>query len=174
MANYNNKNKKNVGGHKATTKKRATYTNVTLPLGHADFYAQNLSDVMNILDKVPFDSISVPVSMSRALLNKDDSKGFVPVGNVQKVSGTNFTLSLNENASKRVNEILEEVKNDPDNECVVMLRCKKDYKTDTINYVSAIYIDKGAVADNCYSDIVENMGTEDPSTENDEEASSEE
>ena len=138
MTNNNNKNNKsnfkkpynNKG--KAPMKRKVRYVNKTVKLGSSDFYNFNLSDLLNILDSVPFDKISVPVSMGRGILNGDDSTGFSTVGNIQKFNGTEMVISVTEAAAEKITD-----------EVVAIARCKKNRETGEITYVSAIYLDKG-------------------------------
>ena len=133
-AKTNNKN--------ANAKRKTTYVNKTIALGCSDFYDQALSDVLNLLDSIPFNKVSIPVSMKRSLLNGDDNKGFITVGNVQKFVGTNFTVSVTEAAANKITD-----------EHVIIVRCRKDHETGEITYISAIYIDEGTPADDSYKDL---------------------
>lgn len=123
-------------------KKRPAYVNKTVKLGSSDFYNTNLSDILNIFDAVPFDKISIPVSMSRALLNGDDSKGFTTIGNIRNTSGTSIVVSVSEAVASKI-----------DDSIVAIVRCKKNYETGEITYISAINLDKGTPVDFSYEDF---------------------
>lgn len=117
-------------------KKKPAFTKMTFRLGSSDFYNQSLSDIVDLFSKIPFDIVAIPVSMSRALLNGDDSKGFMNVGTVYSTDGTDVTVTISDTFKDKITD-----------DMVVTVRCRKDRETDEITYISAFNIEKGEPAD---------------------------
>lgn len=131
-SSYHGRQPRKFGSDKRTINK-PEYVKTNVMLGYSDFMAANMTDIMNILDEVPFDKISIPVTMTKsAVFGNKNSIGFVTVGNIVSVKGTTFTINMQKEIADRLTE-----------ESVIGIRCTKDKTTGEINFISSIFITKG-------------------------------
>ena len=132
MAN-NNFNNKKPNGKKDNTKtfKKPTYVKKQIQIAYADFYAESLDSLYNLLGSITWNKISIPVKMARAeLLNDNTAKGSVVIGSVVKFNTDNtFTISMTEENAKRITD-----------KCVMGIRCHKDRNTGEIDFITELNI----------------------------------
>ena len=127
-------NYKKGGYHKdnRSNRPKPEYKKVMLSLGYSEYIEDQIDRVVDILNNVPFDKISIPVNMAKGILyDNPEVKGFVPVGNVVKFDGSVFTVSINARAEEKI-----------DGGYVIGVRCTKN-EDGEITFISSIYITKG-------------------------------
>lgn len=165
MANFkNNKkgnNKKNITTNpqqKKVTKPK--YVKIKVAIATSDFYKSSLDSLYNLLCSISFDKVAVPVHMSKSeLFGNDQLKGTAVFGIISKFNNDNtFTVSVQENLADKFIE----------DEHVMSIRCKKDYKSGEITYVSSFCIVKGESVQNDYDDIEKAMCDSEEESESDE------
>lgn len=141
---FNSSKKDNTGGKKDFHKK-PTFKKVQIPIAYSDFYASKIDSLYNLLDQITFDLIAIPVKMNKSEFSGDDSlRGNMIVGTVVKFNNDNtLTISMSEEYAGHVTK-----------DMVVGIRCRKDYTTDEVNYISEFTItSKYESIDAHYKDI---------------------
>lgn len=154
MANFKN-NKKGNNKKNTTTnpqQKKVTkpkYVKIKVAIATSDFYKSSLDSLYNLLCSISFDKVAVPVHMSKSeLFGNDQLKGTAVFGIISKFNNDNtFTVSVQENLADKFIE----------DEHVMSIRCKKDYESGEITYVSSFCIVKGESVQNDYDDIEKAM-----------------
>lgn len=148
---FNNRdNRDNRGGGKFnnTRKPKPVFVKVKVEIGDSDFYGDNLDSLYNLLCSISFDKVAIPVTMSKAeLFDNSQLKGTATFGTIEKFNNDNsFTVSVPEqNATKLTNGH------------VMSIRCKKDYTTSELTYVTAFTIVKGTAVKSKYDDVEKEM-----------------
>lgn len=150
MTNFKNKkgNKKNTNQQqKKVTKPK--YTKIKVAIATSDFYKSSLDSLYNLLCSISFDKVAVPVYMSKSeLFGNDQLKGTAVFGVISKFNNDNtFTVSVQENLADKFIE----------GEHVMSIRCKKDYESGEITYVTSFCIVKGESVQDDYDDIEKAM-----------------
>ena len=150
MANFKNKkgNKKNTNQQqKKVTKPK--YTKIKVAIATSDFYKSSLDSLYNLLCSISFDKVAVPVYMSKSeLFGNDQLKGTAVFGVISKFNNDNtFTVSVQENLADKFIE----------GEHVMGIRCKKEYESGEITYVTSFCIVKGESVQDDYDDIEKAM-----------------
>ena len=165
MANFKN-NKKGNNQKNTTTnpqQKKVTkpkYVKIKVAIATSDFYKSSLDSLYNLLCSISFDKVAVPVHMSKSeLFGNDQLKGTAVFGIISKFNNDNtFTVSVQENLADKFIE----------DEHVMSIRCKKDYESGEITYVSSFCIVKGESVQNDYDDIEKAMCDSEEESESDE------
>lgn len=165
MANFkNNKkgnNKKNTTTNPQQRKgTKPKYVKIKVAIATSDFYKSSLDSLYNLLCSISFDKVAVPVHMSKSeLFGNDQLKGTAVFGIISKFNNDNtFTVSVQENLADKFIE----------DEHVMSIRCKKDYESGEITYVSSFCIVKGESVQNDYDDIEKAMCDSEEESESDE------
>ena len=143
-----NPSKKDNAGKKDFPKK-PVFKKVQIPIAYSDFYASKIDSLYNLLDQITFDLIAIPVKMNKSEFSGDNSlRGNMIVGTVVKFNNDNtLTISMSEEYAGHVTK-----------DMVVGIRCRKDYSTDEINYISEFTITaKYESIDAHYKDINESF-----------------
>ena len=165
MANFKN-NKKGNNKKNTTTnpqQKKVTkpkYVKIKVAIATSDFYKSSLDSLYNLLCSISFDKVAIPVHMSKSeLFGNDQLKGTAVFGIISKFNNDNtFTVSVQENLADKFIE----------DEHVMSIRCKKDYESGEITYVSSFCIVKGESVQNDYDDIEKAMCDGEEESESDE------
>ena len=165
MANFKN-NKKGNNQKNTTTnpqQKKVTkpkYVKIKVAIATSDFYKSSLDSLYNLLCSISFDKVAIPVHMSKSeLFGNDQLKGTAVFGIISKFNNDNtFTVSVQENLADKFIE----------DEHVMSIRCKKDYESGEITYVSSFCIVKGESVQNDYDDIEKAMCDSEEESESDE------
>ena len=149
MANFKNRNTKREGN---TTNQKFTkpkFKKVNVAIADSNFYRSNLDSLYNLLCSISFDKVAVPVYMSKSeLFGNDQLKGTAVFGVISKFNNDNtFTVSVQENLADKFIE----------GEHVMSIRCKKDYESGEITYVTSFCIVKGESVQDDYDDIEKAM-----------------
>jgi hypothetical protein len=135
--------------------KRPVYKKVRIPIAYSDFYAGKIDSLYNLLDQVRFDLVAIPAKMNKSEFSGDNTlRGNMIIGTIVSFNNDNtLTVSVSEEYSKHITE-----------DMVVGLRCRKDYSTDEVNYISEFTItSKYESIDAHYKDIADefNNGNDD-------------
>lgn len=160
MPNNNFKNKsvkKNTTAVQPRKFSKPKYTKINVAIAASDFYKSNLDSLYNLLCSISFDKVAIPVYMLKSeLYDNDQLKGTTVFGVISKFNNDNtFTISVQENlADKFIKD-----------EHVMSIRCKKDYESGEITYVTSFCIVKGESVQDDYDDIEKAMCYADETSE---------
>lgn len=136
--------------------KKPAFKKVKIPIAYSDFYATNIDSLYDLLDKIAFDLIAIPVKMNKSEFTGDNTlRGNMIVGTVIKFNNDNtFTISMSEEYAGHITD-----------DMVVGVRCRKDRATDEVNYISEFTITAKyeSIADH-YKDISDEFGGNDEDT----------
>lgn len=128
-------------------KPKPRFTKIKVEIADSDFYATNLDSLYNLLCSISFDKVAIPVNISKAeLFGNPQLKGTTQFGTIEKFNNDNsFTISCAENVAEKFDGH------------VMGIRCKKDFETGEITYVSAFNLIKGTSVQNNYDDVEQAM-----------------
>ena len=150
MINNNFKNNKN-GKFNKNNKKvfKPKFTKIKVNIADSEYYVSNLDSLYNLLCSIPFNKVSIPVYMPKAeMFGNDQLKGTAVFGIIDKFNNDNtFTVSVQENIAGKFNA----------DKHVMSIRCKKDYETNEITYISSFAIIKGHSVQENYDDVEKAM-----------------
>lgn len=140
MAYSNNFNGNNEGSYESRRPYKKNFqrpANVvkTLTLGQSDKYSKNLQDMADLIKKIPFDKISIPVTITKAeAFGNDEARGFITVGYVNSFDLGKFNVTI-------LNKFADKV---PDGRVVVpKVRTTRE---GVPTFISAFAIEDGAPA----------------------------
>jgi hypothetical protein len=124
------------------------YTKIKVSIADSDFYASGLDSLYNLLCSISFDKVSVPVYMLKSeLFDNSQLKGTAVFGSIDKFNNDNtFTVSVQESLASKFTD-----------GHVMSIRCKKDYESGEITYISSFCIVKGKSVQNNYDDVEKAM-----------------
>ena len=150
MINNNFKNNKN-GKFNKNNKKvfKPKFTKIKVNIADSEYYVSNLDSLYNLLCSIPFNKVSIPVYMPKAeMFGNDQLKGTAVFGIIDKFNNDNtFTVSVQENIAGKFNA----------DKHGMSIRCKKDYETNEITYISSFAIIKGHSVQENYDDVEKAM-----------------
>lgn len=67
----------------------------TLTLGQSDKYSRNLKDLAILLASIPFDKVSIPITITKAeAFDNAEIKGFIPVGYINSFESGKFKVTI--------------------------------------------------------------------------------
>lgn len=147
--NRNNKfNKRNDNKRGFIKKEKPKFAKIKVSIADSDYYAASIDSLYNLLCSIPFNKVAVPVYMDKAeLFDKPELKGTAVFGTIEKFNNDNtFTVAVQENLASKFTS-----------EHVMSIRCKKDYETSEITYVSLFSIVKGTSVQSNYDDVEQAM-----------------
>lgn len=155
--NFKKTNGKKDDNKKTFQKKKTVYVKKQLAVAYADFYAEALDSLYNLLSEITWDKVSVPVKMSRAdLLGDATAKGSAVIASVVKFNNDNtFTISISEDNAKLLTD-----------KHVMGIKCYKDRNSGEITYITELNItDRFESIDEHYKDIEEAFSDKDEDVE---------
>lgn len=118
---------------KPEKKVKVNYVEKRIPLGHSNFYSDNITELYNLLDKITFNLIPIPVTMAKSVaFGNKELDGHITVGNITKFNGNEFVITMAESFAEKITD-----------ESVVIVNCKKNYDNGEFTYVNGIYIARG-------------------------------
>ena len=130
MANFKKTDK---GYSKKTTTPKTKYVQKEIYLGSSDVYNEIIPSLNDLLGKITFDLVNVPVTMAKSVaFGNKELTGHVNVGTVMGYKDGVFTINMPEEFAEKINE-----------ESVIIVRCRKNFDTNEVTYVTNIYITKG-------------------------------
>lgn len=130
MANFKKTDK---GYAKKTTTPKTKYVQKEIYLGSSDFYNDISDSLDELLNKITFDLVNVPVTMAKSVaFGNKELTGHVNVGTVMGFKNGVFTINMPEEFAEKIND-----------ESVIIVRCRKNFETNEVTYVNNIYITKG-------------------------------
>lgn len=153
MSKFNRNNDTTKGNYNKADKKpfkkeKAKFVKIKVNIADSDFYARSIDSLYNLLDSIPFNKVAIPVHMSKSeLFGNDQLKGTSVFGSIEKFNNDNtFTVSVQDSFAEKFT-----------NEHVMSIRCKKDYETNEIVFISSFCLVKGKSVQENYNDVEQAM-----------------
>lgn len=139
-----NNNSGNKDFKKKPFNKKPEYVKMHLRIGESRLYNDNISELYNILDQIPFDKVSIPVYMTKsALFGENGGIGTLAVGRAAKLVDDTFTVLINSMFADKVDE----------EKCVIFIRCSKNYKTGEFTFIENLNIVEGKPMESDFDDL---------------------
>lgn len=148
MGKFNNNDNSKAKFKKSFKKEKPKFTKIKVSIADSNFYASNIDSLYNLLCSIPFNKVSIPVHMSKSeLYGNNQLRGTSVFGTIEKFNNDNtFTVSVQESFAEKFTD-----------EHVMSIRCRKDFETGEITYVSSFCIVKGKSVQENYDDVEQAM-----------------
>ena len=165
---YDSFNKK--ASYNRTFEKKPSNVTRTMSLGASPFYNEKIDQLVDFLNAIPFDKISIQVTMPKSVVyGNDEVKGFIVVGYIQSFSvSEGFKVTILNKYVDLIDSLTKKT---------IGVKIRTERETGDIKMITAFAVEPGVPVDLSFEEMTEeetaeptvDVTSEEPVTESDEE-----